>query len=93
MCFQQPSLLRSANLDSSDLEGSRLGGAILENAILECADLRGAVGLTESQVKDANDWGKAFYDNGLREELKLDDDHNASLEGECEDLDSGDVTN
>ena len=89
----QDAILWEAKLQFANLVFTNLTGAELEGAILKCADLRDAVGLTASQIQDAADWEKAFYDQELLKELGLGDDHNGRLEKECEDPDEEDLPN
>ena len=75
-------LLYQANLRNADLQGANLRGADLELAILDgawltLADLRGVPvsvdgnGLTVDQLKRANQWDLAFYDDNTRTLLNL----------------------
>lgn len=84
-------LMRASNLEGADLWKAKLQFAKLDkatklkDAVLGCADLRGTEGLSASQIQEADDWNKAFYDKELVKELKLDDNHSKNLEKECED--------
>ena len=71
----------SANLAQVDLSGANLTGANLSQAILietnltnanlQGANFEGAIGLTPSQVKVADNWQQAQYDEHFRVELGL----------------------
>ena len=71
----------SANLAQVDLSGANLTRANLSQAILidtnlananiQGTDFKGAIGLTPSQVKAANNWQQAQYDEDFRVELGL----------------------
>ncbi|HJQ83841.1 MAG TPA: pentapeptide repeat-containing protein [Candidatus Binatia bacterium] len=88
--------LRGANLYGADLRRSslfwarlqkaNLAGANLERANLFGACLRGTKGLVPAQVRAAARWEFAFYDDDLREQLKLPADHNENLKSALADL-------
>ena len=78
--------LRDANLNRADLEGANLNRAILvkanleganlnranlEGANLEEAFLKGARDCTPNQIKSAENWEKAHYDQDVRQKLGL----------------------
>lgn len=70
--------LRKANLEKvnfrkADLRETKLQEAKLKGAELTFSDFRGAEGLTVAQVKQARNWHRAFYDNGLRKALGVTD--------------------
>ena len=88
----QDAILWEAKLQFANLVATKFTGAELDGAELECADLRQTVGLTASQIQDAADWEKAFYDEERLKELGLGDDHNEKQEKECEDRDEEDLT-
>jgi uncharacterized protein YjbI with pentapeptide repeats len=63
--------LNYANLSYANLSGAYLGGADLSNADFKGADFRGAKNLTPEQVKSANNWQQATYDDDFRKKLGL----------------------
>ncbi len=63
--------LSGANLSLANLSGAYLRGANLSGANLRGADLRDAKNLTPKQVKSANDWKKAKYNEDFRAKLGL----------------------
>jgi uncharacterized protein YjbI with pentapeptide repeats len=63
--------LRRANLQQADLSGADLSGADLEGA-----NLQEATGLRASQIKAANGWDKAYYNDDFVTRLGLPADHN-----------------
>ena len=63
--------LKGANLSGANLEGAILIDTQLNGANLTGANLQGAVGLTSSQVKSAQNWTTAQYDEAFRQELGL----------------------
>ena len=76
--------LGGANLSGTDLSGAQLYLTNLRRANLIGADLRGAKNLSASQVKEALNWQKAFYSDGLLMELGLPADHNEKLQAELD---------
>ena len=58
-----------ANLASADLENADLSEAKLENANLKQTNLKQVKGLTINQVKAAQNWEQAIYDDRFRQEL------------------------
>ena len=58
----------------------------MSGANLQEADLRGANGLTASQVKDAKNWELAFYGKDLLKELGLPPDHNERVKKKLAEL-------
>ncbi len=71
---------KRANLSGAILRGADLSEVDLREANLQKANLSGAEGLTASQVKFAESWGKAFYSKDLIRKLGLPPDHNERLE-------------
>ncbi|MEH2340043.1 nSTAND1 domain-containing NTPase [Nostoc sp.] len=63
--------LSSANLSGADLSSANLSSANLSDADLSGADLRYAKNLTPEQVKSANSWKKAKYNEDFRAKLGL----------------------
>ncbi len=72
----QKANLRGANLQWADLWKANLQRADLWKANLQRANLRGAVGLTASQIKNAKNWELAFYSHDFLGKLGLPPDHN-----------------
>jgi len=69
--------LFEAKLQGADLRGAKLGGAKLQEADLRWNPILGkTTGLTTSQVKLAQNWQLAFYDDDLLKKLGLPPDHN-----------------
>ena len=69
--YLRDAYLRDANLSGANLSGANLSGANLRDADLSGADLRDAKNLTPKQVKSANDWKKAKYNEDFRAKLGL----------------------
>ena len=72
----QGSILINADLQGADLTGANLADAILIDAQLSGANLtgtnlQGVVGLTPTQIKSAQNWTAAQYDEAFRQELGL----------------------
>ncbi|MEG4055281.1 MULTISPECIES: pentapeptide repeat-containing protein [unclassified Microcoleus] len=63
--------LKDANLSETDLSGASLDGANLNGANLKETHLNGAKNLTPEQVKAAQNWETAHYDQELRDQLGL----------------------
>ncbi len=63
--------LFEAYLRRADLSGSDLNGADLRGADIHGADFRETVGLKPEQIKRAENWETAIYDDELAEELGL----------------------
>ena len=74
--------LRRANLQGADLRAANLKGAYLRGANLQEA----TAGLTASQIKAANGWDKAYYNDYFLAELRLPSNHNQMLCNQLEDL-------
>lgn len=74
--------LREADLRGADLRGADLSEANLSKADLKFADLRGARHLELEQVKKAENWDQAFYDNSFRKKLGITDDQMRTLIGD-----------
>ena len=70
--------LWKTSLWRANLEEANLKEAILEEANLEGANLRRAKGLTIEQVKSAQNWEKAIYDDNFRKKLGLPPESQAS---------------
>ncbi len=79
--------LSGADLTGADLGRANLSGADLLLANLQGADLRGAIYLTESQVKAALNWDLAFYSDDFLKELGLPLDHNERVKEKLAELD------
>src|SRR5262245_55963886 len=91
--LQQASLERLAKVDGADLQGANLQGANLEGANLEGANLRKAnlkdaklkmtilsnADLTDTNVREAQNWTSAVYDEKMLEILGLKPNHNEEL--------------
>ncbi len=76
--------LRGADLNFANLQGANLTDAYLQKAYLfranlQEANLRGAEGVTASQIKETLNWQLAFYNDGFLKELGLPADHNKTL--------------
>lgn len=88
--------LQDADLTGADLHGAELFQTDLQETNFQQVNLRGAnlkwVGLqraknlTTEQVKEAQHWDKAFYDQGFLEKLGLPPDHNEKLKEELTEL-------
>ncbi len=78
--------LSGADLTGADLGRANLSGADLLLANLQGADLRGAIYLTESQVKAALNWDLAFYSDDFLTELGLPPDHNETVKEKLAEL-------
>ncbi|WP_325034768.1 pentapeptide repeat-containing protein [Nostoc sp. 'Lobaria pulmonaria (5183) cyanobiont'] len=63
--------LRNTDLRNTDLSSAKLSGADLSGADLSGADLRYAKNPTPEQVKSANSWKEAEYDEDFRTKLGL----------------------
>jgi uncharacterized protein YjbI with pentapeptide repeats len=63
--------LKEASLDKANLSGANLNGADLNGADLNGADFRGAKNLVVPQVKSAQYWNLAKYDEHFGKELGL----------------------
>jgi uncharacterized protein YjbI with pentapeptide repeats len=62
--------LREADLREADLWKANLNGATLNGATLSGADFSGAKNLTPEQIKSAQDWRSAKYDEEFRQQLE-----------------------
>jgi uncharacterized protein YjbI with pentapeptide repeats len=58
-----------ANLANADLEYANLSEAKLKNTNLQQTNLKQVKGLTINQVKAAQNWEQAIYDDRFRQEL------------------------
>jgi BTB/POZ domain-containing protein KCTD9 len=63
--------LQGADLSNAVLQEANLGKATLQGANLAGADLRGAHHLTVAQIKAAQNWARAMYDEQFRAQLGL----------------------
>lgn len=63
--------LSQANLSQANLSQANLEAANLSKANLSGADFQGAYGLQPDQVKRANNWQQAIYDEEFRKKLGL----------------------
>ncbi|MCG8362504.1 MAG: pentapeptide repeat-containing protein, partial [Pseudanabaenales cyanobacterium] len=60
-----------ANLKEAIFRMANLSDAVLDNANLRGTDFRGAKNLTIEQVKSAQYWGQASYDDAFKQKLEL----------------------
>lgn len=79
-CELEAAVLAEANLRYANLRGAKLKGTILRAANLQGADFTGAKDLEARQIKEANVWILARYDDKLLKELGLPPDHNKLVE-------------
>lgn len=65
--------IKNAGLDLrwANLQGAKLNGARIKDVDILGADLRGARNITVEQIKAAQNWEQAIYDDDFRQELGL----------------------
>jgi len=63
--------LEKANLTGANLEGANLGGAYLGGANIEGAYFVKVQNITPEQIKEAQNWQKAYYETQFQKELGL----------------------
>jgi len=85
-CLQRATLIKAklqgAKLFRANLQGANLFGAELQGAILLRADFRGALNLSPEQVKCAQYWHLAIYENDFRRKLGLTPEESTQTTGD-----------